>query len=476
MTLKNSGCWLLFLVVGALVGCGTAHTSDSSDAGSTSDAPLSNDAGLSAGDTELPLADAPISIGPGETCESAQLITEGTYPTETSVGYHHDYDYGNSCSGLGGDDRVYAVDVPAGMRLNATVVGTADFDPSVNLVVDAPGSCVADNVNCTSSDDHGEASDPNTASFANTSAEVKRVLIIVSTFSEPESGPFSLAVSFDAPPSHEGCDDALSIEPGTLTGQSTVGYTNDFGLSPDAVDRACAFPNAGVDRVYAISVPPHQLLDATVTPASGSDYDATLALVPGPADHCAGVNQICAATADDGSAGDAESAAYLNTSDLAAQVFIVVDGAYSSSAGEFMLQTSISTPAAGDVCSTAVVVESGMLAGQSLVGFANNYSDGDGCSAADGADRVYAIDVLSAQHLSVTVQPGSELDISLSVVASLELCDGSTHACADGHDVGSQGDPETVEYTNVSASTQRIYVIVDTYSGSGEFLMTTTTM
>lgn len=202
------------------------------------------------------------------------------------------------------------------------------------------------------------------------------------------------------------CATAIPIARGLLSNESTANYGANYTLS-----NTCA-GLGGADRVYAVTIPAGQRLVATVTPAP--DYDSSIGLID-------------------------ETTTFFNSADSPTEIFIVVDGTLARDAGNFGLETEFSSPIEGDMCGSAMAIATGELLGQSFEGFANNYDGGDECASASGR----------------------------------AACDGASHACSTYADAGSRGDAESLRYINVSAETRTVFLIVDTYDGSGSFMLST---
>lgn len=449
------------------VGCGSAHTSDIDDAGAgASDAASGSDA--EERDAIIANADANEVPGEGDTCATAIPIGAGTRPGDSTFGYNADYVSDGSCSGLNGADRVYAVTVPAGQSIVASVTPEATFDASISLIVGGPSSCASSEVACTRSADGGGDGETDSVQYNNATGEAVQALLIVSTFWPAQTGTYSLSVDFRTAAAGEDCAVATPISVGTLLGQSTVGLGNDFEANSDE----CGALGEGPERVYAITVPARQRLVVHATPDPDSHYDLSLYLVQGAAAVCdAGAG--CVSRVDDGSEGTAETTSFYNSGDAPTDLFIVVDGPLSDDAGAFSLDTSFSDPVEGDMCGSALEITPGTLLGQSFEGFSNDYDGGGSCASGEGPDRVYALDVPPGRTLSATVTPEASLDVSVSIVGSLDACDGGEHTCSTYSDSGLSGDVESLRYVNVTADTRHVYLIVDAYDGSGSFMVST---
>lgn len=450
-----------------LTACGNDRTSTpNDDGGVTIDASSVDDATVfDGGGTDDSATPEP---GAGDTCATAFPIGAGLREGDTTSGYSADYTSSSTCTGLGGADRVYAITIPAGHQLEATVTPVADFDVSIGLILEGAESCTSDGVPCSRSHDGGGDGDAEALTYSNQSGDDLQALLLVSTFWSERSGAYTLDVQFHPPNAGDDCALATPISTGALVGQTTDGFRNDFQADSDE----CGSLGGGPDRVYSITVPSQQRLLVHATPDAAAYYDLSLYLVHGAPDVCSR-GAGCVSHVDEGSDGEGETTSYFNGSDVPTEIYIVVDGVSSDDAGAFVLETELSPPVDGDMCSSALMIIPGELLGQSFDGFANDYDGGDDCAIAPGQDRVYAIDVPPGQVLLAAVTPESSLDVTVSIAESLEACDGAAHVCATHRDSGAHGDAESVRYANVSTAFQTVYVIVDTYDGSGNFMLTT---
>ncbi len=122
---------------------------------------------------------------------------------------------------------------------------------------------------------------------------------------------------------------------------------------------------------------------------------------------------------------------------------------------------------AGDTCDTAALLTPPFTVSQSLVGYGNDFvTTGASCRATQGIDRMTKVSVPAGQRLTVTVTPTvSTFDPTVSLVMGLpSACAGTSAACAASADVGIANEAETTGWTNITGSTQTVFIIVDDYT------------
>jgi hypothetical protein len=140
------------------------------------------------------------------------------------------------------------------------------------------------------------------------------------------------------PPPGERCESAeLLAAPVSLTGQTTLGFANDYGGT-----ECTGKGTGGPDRVYAVEVPDGAKLIVTVTPEDGR-YDPALYLVAAPASSCDASFRVCLGGADAAGAGGAETVSYTNTTGGSRTVLIVVDSR-ALDGGPFALALDVGPP------------------------------------------------------------------------------------------------------------------------------------
>ncbi len=457
------------------------------------DAPMTDAPMTDAPMTDAPMTDAPATDAPatdaatdamnidaappvGDVCTTAEMITlTGGAATvnATTLAYNNDYLAG-ACTGTAsaGPDRVHVVTVAANSRLSATVTPTAGtFDPGVFLVGGPAAQCNVVPLVCLGANDTGGSGVADTAIYNNTSNAAVDVYIIIDSFQTAAGNAYTLAVNVGAiPPTPAGDTCPLAETVTLVSGSATVvgttataaGYVNNY--SPGAAGVNCTgYAEPGNDRVHVVNVPVGQALTATVTPTVGT-FDVGIYLVGGPASACDANPLVCLDGYDEGFGGTAESVGYINTTNAAVDVYIVIDS-YNAGGDAYSLQVNVATPPAGEVCQNAPATAAGTSAG-TTAGYSNQYEPPVSCTGdiAPGRDRAYAVTVNNGQTLTATVTPGATFDAAIYLIgAPAGMCDAMPIVCLDGADGVFDGQPETVSYTNSLGSTTTVFVVVDSY-------------
>ncbi len=272
----------------------------------------------------------------------------------------------------------------------------------------------------------------------------------------------------------ETCDTAITIPANGIYDGNTMGAASDFAFR-DVGNCQGTSSSSGLgapDHVFQVTIPSNNRLSVELNTAdggpTGGTWDSILNLIPGPLANCGtrapdgGTEGIvCLAGADN---GNPERVTYVNTATTPLDTFILVKG-WSTGFGLYRLTTTTSPPSAGDLCSNAIALVSGMtLTGENFGSSFNDYGAGTNCgSPSSGADRLYSIDVPAGQRLRVTVTP-SGLDTSLSLLDGLTSCDSQT--CVANGGTGGTSVAEIAYYTNTTGATRTLYVKVDSGSTS----------
>jgi hypothetical protein len=285
------------------------------------------------------------------------------------------------------------------------------------------------------------------------------------TDARPDAAPSSDGTAADAsgpdvtPASGDVCATAEAITAGTLTGQTTVGYLDDY----DGSD-CTGYTNSGPDRAYAIAVPAGQVLTARVLPAE--TMDAVVYLV-GSLSDCGAPEPACADWGDYGSDGDPELAQVRNDGATELTVYVIVDS-YTDVGDTFTLETSLATPpTTGDQCLAPDVLTTSGVTAQTTVGYTDDYDASD-CTGygAPGFDRVYTIAVPGTTRLSVTLTPATTDDMAVYLVTPLASCTAAP-TCVGGADDNIEGEAETAEWLNQGSAPETVYVVADSYYRGG---------
>jgi hypothetical protein len=274
-------------------------------------------------------------------------------------------------------------------------------------------------------------------------------------------------------PVGETCENAELVAPIrngaalSLTSQSNNGYANDY---EGTLDGRCIYA-PGRDRVYAVVVPAGATLDVTLRPTQG--FEAALNIVVGK-ENCSSTTFNCEVGSDDGDGTEQEIAGYTNISSEDRTAFVIVDSPLPGEAGLFGLQLRLRDELPGETCRSAVPVTPGVLANETLVGYANDYGDTalggtqwPTCAESASADKVYQVDVGPGQSLRTSVLPAPGFDPVVSlIVGAASRCDEQSRSCAGWVDVDNQPTamsnvPDVICYTNPTALPQSVFVLVD---------------
>lgn len=411
---------------------------------------------------------------PGESCATAvPLGTGAILPSETTVGFARDHAglASDSCPSASGADKVYALSVPAGQRLRATLTPAPGFAPVAYLVAAPAANCALPIPQCLASS--LAATDGSAAlTWANDGNTPAAVFLVVGSDSGP--GGYALAAITEPMPAGDGCANAEVLVP-TATSASVAGSTRGYSANHAGGGAGC-LPGSGLDRVYSVVVPDGQRLEVSVTPAladGGAQYNPAVSLVAGPASACSG-QPTCLAADDSGSATTTNRVFHTNRTGAPREVFVIVGSGQgrADSGGDYTLRHALTTPPAGqagDGCPNALELTPGTpLTAQTLAGFTNDHTGGAGtlsrCPTANaGPDRVYRVEVPAGQELTVTATPSTFLDVQLSLVADAPAgCELLPVSCLGGANGGAAGFAETARWANLGTTPRTIFVVLDT--------------
>jgi hypothetical protein len=436
------------------------------DAGSGPDGDAGNDAGGGAGrdagggpDARGPDAfmapDTGVMPPANDTCATATMIGAGTL-TGTTLGALDDYGAGTMCAGTAGGDVVYAVEIPPGRVLVASVTsGDGSFDPSISLV---DAGCGGSPRVCLDGDDSGGASTVNFVERTNSTGAPERVLLVIDSFRASGGGAFELSVALEVPSMNDTCASATPLASGADVMGSTRGTANDYTGGTNC------FGTAGADVVYSLDVPAGQR--ATVSVEGADDFDPSINLVRGPAASCGGSPFECL---DGDDSFGTSTAVWTNETGADTTVYAIVDSR--GATGSFRISANVALPGAGETCGTAQRIMAGRYS-DSLTGYADDYGSGTGCAGTAGVDRVYVVSVGPGQRLDADVNSGDgSFDPSINLETS---CGATPRVCADGDDLGSATMLNSVTFTNGAAVPVDVFVVVETYLSSstgGPFVM-----
>lgn len=408
----------------------------------------------------------------GEDCSDPITLANGTYfGTTTGAASNFRFPSANNCAGVSSTgapspDLVFAVAVPAGQRLTASLNTAPDggsaWDSVLNIM-DGAAACGVlgmdggtQGLTCVAGSDNGN---PETGSFLNPGPGSRTALLMVKGYFSTSFGLFGLTTNVAPVPAGDICEFATVMDGGIQDGvllSSTTAF-NDYTGS----GTGCAFSSSGPDLTFRTSVPAGQRLSWLVQPDAGLDVSVSLTTSVA---ECG--SRTCVGNANAGSSGVLERATYVNRTANAVDVFAIVDGTSTTSNGFFSVSSVIDTPPLGDVCATATPLTSGMtLMGETLVNFTNDYASGTNCSPTfGGLDRTYSFTLGPAQQAVITVTPAMGLNTGISVVDTAVGC--GNGVCVAGADTAGAGLPDTLAFSNPSSQPRTVFVIVDSATSS----------
>ncbi|MBL8911056.1 MAG: hypothetical protein JNM17_10225, partial [Archangium sp.] len=246
------------------------------------------------------------------------------------------------CTFNNGPDRVYAVTVPANMRL--TLLGNSTTNNLAISVIDSTmaAACTANPVVCAASADSNSSTGSETLTFDNNTMMAKTVFVVVdrsSTSMAPDT--FDLGVSFSMPPmtvpGGETCAAPAMVGNNTTILSTTTGLMNDFSFGDTGNCQGVSTGTLAPDSVFETTIPANSRL----TVSTIASWDVVLNVVGAPATNCGtgmGTGIVCLAGADS-STGN-ETVVATNATASPVTVYILVDGYFLTSVGDFQLTTS----------------------------------------------------------------------------------------------------------------------------------------
>jgi hypothetical protein len=410
------------------------------------------------------------AIPTNDSCAAPIAITTppGSVTGDTTAA-SSDYTGGTNCAGTAGNDLVYSVEVPAGKQLAATILGvTTGFAPTLDIV-DAAACGSTTTRSCLGSVTTTATASAGTARWTNAGTTPKTVHLVVDSTLSTSFGAFSLSVAFADPPAGDTCANAYATlvpDGSTVVSGTTVGATNDYGTGS-----GCGAAT-GPDTVYAVTIPPGQVLATTVlgtgtfVPSLSYENNA----------QCSSAPRICSGGVTTTSTSTSAVLRYANESTSASETINVVVDSSATAGGTYTLTASLSTTKAGDICGKAEPIVVGTnITGLTTTGYSNEYDGGTGCKPASGADRVFSVTVPTGKQLTALVSPAAAFDATLSLVAG-DPTRCAAHTCDASADAKAAGQPETATYSNKTGADQTVFIIVDSNSATtpaGDFTLQT---
>lgn len=254
------------------------------------------------------------------------------------------------------------------------------------------------------------------------------------------------------------CADAFVINGnGTFVG-NTQTANNDYQDSNSCTN----FRSTGPDVVYRLTLQAGDRLQASLQPANGANWDASIYLVTS----CGDIASSCVAGQDNGNPEDIDY-----TTVAPGDYFLIVDG-FGGQGGDYSLTVNVSAaPIPNDTCMGAVDVTAGGVFSGDTTNAMGDYtpitSGLGGCTGFTAASRdvTYSVNLQAGERLQASL--AATWDSSLYLVTD---CADTQNSCVAGQD---NGNPEEVDFTAMNAGTY--FIIVDGFaSARGPFDLSVT--
>ncbi len=417
-------------------------------------------------------------IPPGDTCGSATAFDGGLLEREATSGFTNDYTSTGSvgCSFLTGNDRAYAVTIPAGQR--GVFRGSPDggADVSLNLIAAPASNCdgatrvCERSVNGFTSSSTGDRTEVLTR--FNSGSVAENFFLVVD--SQTAGGLYDLSATYDVPPVGDRCENPIALTSGVVQPGDFAAFVNDyFGTGT-----GCTSVSTRADAVYSIAVPRDSSVDVTVTPSAGLDTTISVASSVASCE-----SRTCVANTNNGTSGNPDTLRLTNRTPNPQTYFFIVDHTTIGATSTFSITATVAGAQAGEFCGIPTTAPALPVDGETLGGFANDYSANTGncgsSSTTNGADRVYRVTMGPGRNV-ITLTPDSGMSIAGSIVEQPALnCEATPRLCVAGADLTTTTGPagaERVAYSNLTAAPQEVLLIVDTPTTSaGLFSMSQTT-
>ncbi len=417
---------------------------------------------------------ATVAVPPADdVCAAPTTLTAGTPLTaQTTVGYTNDYENGTGTMGCststGGDDRVYAITVPANNRGQVTVTPTGGYDPSINLVEGAAAVCSAMPRVCVAGADRAGSDGVEVGTLYNTTGAARSFFAIVDSFSG--NGAFGIAFTSGVP----GVDDTCTTNTTTLAAGTRT--DNLTGFTADYTSGMGCKTSRGPDRVYKVSVPANQKYGFTVTPTTAdAGFNPVINFIAGPASNCEATPRTCRSGVDATIAGQPETGGFTNSSTAAVELFVVVgDVGVTATNRDYSLVSTLGAIPAGETCSTPIVATAGTLAGQTTAGATSDVVYASAATLCRGigsakVDKVYSVAVPANQTLTVVATPATMAeDLVINIIDGPATNCANVTACLAGTDVGNAGAVETLVLPP-SASARTVFVSITAFNAVANY-------
>ena len=439
---------------------------------------------------DIAITDAPTRPA-GDLCTEpvSVVLSDGaaSFVGESLEGHENVWEHGTGeCNNFYGRDKFYALTIPAGERLIASLGVTGGTEGGEWALLSGASACVPAEATCAAVSFLGLGGlEGFPLVFANSAADPLDAVVIVDQYADEnypgfEPLTYDLSLFVGPVPAGDVCTTATALGDGqTRSGETTVGCVGDY-WGPRCPGLGTGLP----DRVYTLTIPAG--MQASVTASTAADAYLNLNLVADTGASTCDDALTCVARSFDEAPGATHTLTWTNYGDSDADYLLFVSTPLGAT--DFDLSLALTTaPArpAGDLCDDAVLLEvpeGGLtLAGQTTAGYREDYqTDGQGGCLAEntaGADRIYAVDVPAGERLVVSITPDDDANLSAQLLLGDDpaVCAAASWTCLGTSDhYGSEA--ESLSWLNGGETSQRVFVVVDTQDlEGGAFTLTAST-
>jgi|GEM_PF-1052524 len=329
-----------------------------------------------------------------------------------------------------GPTLYYAVAVPAGTVLSATVTPYGLWNPAVRLL----DGCAARA--CAANADLGFVAQPETLRLPNPTATARDVILAVSATASVTRGTFDLRVATPPARPNASCVGATAL----ADGARLVGEDLAVAVQPPT---GCLLTGGAVLH-YAATVPPNASLRVRVTPTGPVPWDPVLRVLPS----CEAA--ACALSRNGALAGQPEEVLYPNRGAAPESVVVTVGSADARAPqGTFDLEANVLSSASNAACASAAPLAPGSaLSGQDVSRGTDDRS-GSCVPTATGPTLYYALSVPARSRAEVTARHDAS-PTWIPTLRALRSCDATS--CLAFADTTAAGDDRVLSVPNFGDS------------------------